>query len=56
MEVVLVQGPARRLQAISDEMTSRRGVISGRMHLVAALIPQLHPFITNAEPVREEVS
>jgi CopG family nickel-responsive transcriptional regulator len=44
MEVVLVQGPARKLQAIADEMTSRRGVISGQMHLVAALIPQLHPF------------
>lgn len=45
MEVVLVQGPAQKLQAIADQMTSRRGVISGRMHLVAALIPQLHPFV-----------
>ena len=45
MEVILVQGPARELQAIADEMTSRRGVISGKMYLVAALIPQLHPFI-----------
>lgn len=45
MEVILVQGPARALQMIADEMTSRRGVISGRIHLVAALIPQVHPFI-----------
>jgi hypothetical protein len=30
---------------IADEMTSRRGVTSGKMHLIAALIPQLHPFI-----------
>jgi len=45
MEVVLVQGPAQKLQAIADQMTSRRGVISGRMHLVAALISQLHPFV-----------
>ena len=30
MEVILVQGPAQKLQAIADEMTSRRGVISGR--------------------------
>jgi CopG family nickel-responsive transcriptional regulator len=45
MEVILVQGPARKLQMIADELTSRRGVISGRMHLIAALIPQLHPFI-----------
>jgi CopG family nickel-responsive transcriptional regulator len=49
MEVVLVQGPARKLQMIADEMTSRRGVISGKMHLVAALIPQLHPFIDAAQ-------
>ena len=45
MEVILVQGPARKLQMIADEMTSRRGVTSGKMHLIAALIPQLHPFI-----------
>lgn len=45
MEVVLVQGPAHKLQTIADQMTSRRGVISGKIHLVAALIPQLHPFI-----------
>ena len=45
MEVILVQGPACKLQLIADEMTSRRGVVSGKMHLIAALIPQLHPFI-----------
>jgi CopG family transcriptional regulator, nickel-responsive regulator len=50
MEVVLVQGPAHKLQTIADQMTSRRGVISGKMHLVAALIPQLHPFIDNIPP------
>jgi CopG family transcriptional regulator, nickel-responsive regulator len=44
MEVILVQGPAQKLRVIADEMTSRRGVISGKMHLIAALIPQLHPF------------
>lgn len=52
MEVILVQGPARALQMIADKMTSRRGVISGKIHLVAALIPQLHPFAErkNAAP------
>lgn len=45
MEVILVQGPVKTLQAIADEMISRRGVLSGKMHLVAALIPQVHPFI-----------
>ncbi len=45
MEVILVQGPVRMLQAIADQLISRRGVISGKMHLVAALMPQVHPFI-----------
>jgi CopG family nickel-responsive transcriptional regulator len=44
MEVILVQGPVGALQRVADEMISRRGVICGRMHLVAALIPPLHPF------------
>ena len=56
MEVVLVQGPARKLQMIADEMTSLRGVISGQMHLVAALIPQVHPFIDKPKLAREKVS
>jgi CopG family nickel-responsive transcriptional regulator len=43
MEVILVQGPPRKLQEIADEMITLRGVISGRMHLIAAIIPQLHP-------------
>jgi CopG family transcriptional regulator, nickel-responsive regulator len=43
MEVILVQGPARKLQDIADEMITRRGVISGKMQLIAALIPPLHP-------------
>ena len=45
MEVILGQGPVKTLQSIADEMISRRGVISGKMHLVAALMPQMHPFI-----------
>jgi CopG family nickel-responsive transcriptional regulator len=52
MEVVLVQGPARKLQTIADQMTSRRGVISGKMHLSAALIPQLHPFIEGEQQTK----
>jgi CopG family nickel-responsive transcriptional regulator len=44
MEVILVQGPARKLQDIANEMTTRRGVISGTMQLIAALIPPIHPF------------
>lgn len=45
LEVLLVQGPARKLQAIADEMTTLRGVVSGHLQVVAAIIPQLHPFI-----------
>lgn len=44
MEVLLVQGPARKLQDIADEMISCRGVISGKMNLIAAIIPPIHPF------------
>jgi len=56
MEVILVQGPARKLQLIADEMTSRRGVVSGKMHLIAALIPQVHPFIQNAKQAQGAAS
>jgi CopG family nickel-responsive transcriptional regulator len=52
MEVILVQGPAQKLQVIADEMTSRRGVMSGKMHLIAALIPQLHPFRQDGDDTR----
>jgi CopG family transcriptional regulator, nickel-responsive regulator len=45
LEVVLLQGPARKLQAIADEMITVRGVISGRLQVVAAIMPQIHPFI-----------
>jgi CopG family nickel-responsive transcriptional regulator len=54
MEVVLVQGPARKLQTIADQMTSRKGVVSGKMHLVAALIPQLHPFIDEVRQIAKQ--
>ncbi|MEW5770851.1 MAG: nickel-responsive transcriptional regulator NikR [Pseudomonadota bacterium] len=42
LEVLLVQGPAARLQAIGNEMIAQRGVITGRLHLLAAVIPPLH--------------
>jgi len=44
MEVILVQGPAAKLQTICNEMGACRGVASSHMHLMAALIPQIHPF------------
>lgn len=42
LEVILVQGPAAKLQAITDEMLAQRGVITGRLQLLAAVIPPLH--------------
>ncbi len=41
MEVVLVQGHARRLRTIANAMISLRGVITGRLQLMAALMPPL---------------
>ena len=43
MEVVLVQGPAARLQQISDELVTCRGVITGKLQLSAAILPPVHP-------------
>jgi CopG family nickel-responsive transcriptional regulator len=42
MEVILVQGPVLKLQMIADEMITLRGVITGRMQLMAAVIPPVH--------------
>ena len=41
MEVILVQGEARKLQAIADLMATRRGVITSRLQLLAAIMPPI---------------
>lgn len=41
MEVILVQGHADKLQHIANQMTTRRGVISGQLRLLAAVIPPI---------------
>lgn len=43
MEVILVQGPAGKVQRIADAMITLRGVINGKMQLMAAIIPPVHP-------------
>jgi CopG family nickel-responsive transcriptional regulator len=53
MEVILLQGPAKTIQEIADEMITRRGVISGKMQLIAALIPQVHPFTRDDQTADE---
>lgn len=47
MEVILVQGPAQTLQRIADQIITLRGVITGRLQLMASLIPPVHPLSTN---------
>jgi CopG family nickel-responsive transcriptional regulator len=48
MEVILVQGSSPQLQAITNAMTILKGVISGRLQLMAAVIPQLRA--TDVQP------
>ena len=43
MEVILVQGPVQTLQKIGNAMITQRGVITGKLQLISALIPPLHP-------------
>jgi CopG family transcriptional regulator, nickel-responsive regulator len=43
MEVILVQGPAGKLQEIANELITLRGIITGRLQLLAAAIPPVHP-------------
>lgn len=42
MEVILLQGPAHLLQEIANDMISQRGMITGHLQLMAAIIPPLH--------------
>lgn len=51
MEVILVQGQASRLQGIADELATRRGVIAGRLQLLAAIMPPIQlPTETSPPP------
>ena len=43
LSVILVQGPADKLKQIADRMITCRGVISGKLLMSSAIIPQLHP-------------
>lgn len=50
LEVILVQGPAARLQSIANEMITLRGIITGRLQLLAAVIPPIHPLPETRTP------
>lgn len=43
LEIILVQGPAARLDMIANRMIASRGVISGSLLMSAAILPQVHP-------------
>ncbi|MCG8603005.1 MAG: ribbon-helix-helix protein, CopG family [Verrucomicrobiales bacterium] len=43
MEVLLVQGPARRLKMISDKLITCKGVKSGRLVMMSNIMPPIHP-------------
>jgi CopG family nickel-responsive transcriptional regulator len=41
LEVILIQGHAQQLQDIANEMMTRRGVVTGQLQLLAAIIPPI---------------
>jgi CopG family nickel-responsive transcriptional regulator len=43
IEVLLVQGPARDLQNIADQLLALKGVKTGKLTLTTMLMPPLHP-------------
>lgn len=43
LSVMLVQGPASKLKMIADRMITCRGIVSGKLLMSAAILPQLHP-------------
>jgi len=43
MEVLLVQGPAQTLRDITNELTTCKGVKTGRLTLSSTILPPIHP-------------
>ena len=42
MEVLVVQGPARKLKELESKLLSLKGVLSGNLNLNKSLLPPLH--------------
>ncbi len=42
MEVIIVQGPARKLQIMTDQMLAVKGVKTGKLNLNTSILPPLH--------------
>ncbi|HZW86180.1 MAG TPA: nickel-responsive transcriptional regulator NikR [Gallionella sp.] len=43
MEVILVQGPVQTVQSIANAIITLRGVKTGKLQLISAVMPPLHP-------------
>lgn len=43
MEVMVVQGPGRKLRALANRFISRKGVSTGKMTMASQIMPPIHP-------------
>jgi len=46
LSIILVQGPADKLNMIANKMITLRGVVYGRLLINSSIIPPLHPLPT----------
>jgi CopG family nickel-responsive transcriptional regulator len=49
MEVMLMQGPASKLESIANEFIALKGVRTGKLVLVSQIMPPLHPIAGDSE-------
>jgi CopG family nickel-responsive transcriptional regulator len=52
MEVILVQGPARRLRQIANRLLACKGVLAGRLNLTRTLLPPIQTQPDEEEPAK----
>lgn len=50
MEVILVQGPAKRLRVIANKLLACKGVLAGRLNLTRTLMPPIQTVSDEEEP------
>ena len=43
MEVIIVQGPGRKLRALANKVISRKGVRTGKITMASQIMPPIHP-------------
>jgi CopG family nickel-responsive transcriptional regulator len=52
MEVILVQGPAKRLRQIANRLLACKGVLAGRLNLTRTLLPPIQTQPDEEEPAK----